>query len=56
MQFELVVVRPFGGYAVGKVIQDGPTIAVVLSGEHAGHVVRVPAGAVALPDAHKPGA
>jgi hypothetical protein len=54
MEFDLVVVRPFGAYAIGNVIQDDQTIRVILTGEHAGHVVRVTSGAVALPDTHNP--
>jgi hypothetical protein len=39
-------VRPFGGHAVGSVIEDSKTMATVLAGEHVGRVVRVPAGAI----------
>jgi hypothetical protein len=46
MDFKLVVVRPFGGHAVGSVIDDAKTITTILAGEHAGRVVRVPAGAI----------
>ncbi len=37
----LIVVRPFGPYAVGQSITDPAVIAQVLAGEHAGHVVRI---------------
>ncbi len=42
MQTALVVVRPFGRYAVGDVITDADAGAEVAVGEHADHVVRVP--------------
>ena len=42
MQIALVVVRPFGRYAVGDVIVDADASAEVAAGEHADHVVRIP--------------
>lgn len=37
----LVVVRPFGSYHVGDVVTDDSTITLILSSEHASHVVRI---------------
>lgn len=42
MQTALVVVRPFGRYAVGDVITDVEEAGEVAAGEHADNVVRVP--------------
>lgn len=42
MQTALVVVRPFGRYAVGDVITDVEDASEVAAGEHADNVVRVP--------------
>lgn len=41
MQFELVVVRPFGGLSRGERIRDPKRIAEILASEHATWVVRV---------------
>ena len=42
METALVVVRPFGRYAVGDVITDAGEAARIGAGEHADNVVRVP--------------
>ena len=36
----LIVVRPFGPWRIGDLINDDKTIASVLASEHGGHVVR----------------
>jgi hypothetical protein len=41
MDFHLVVVRSFGGYAKGAVISAATEISAVLAGEFSHHVVRV---------------
>ncbi len=41
MQFHLIVVQAFGPHAKGDVVTDAETIARILGGEHAVHVVRV---------------
>lgn len=48
---QLVVVAPFGDYAVGAVITDDATMKAVLAGDSAGSVVATPAPAD--PDAKK---
>ena len=40
MDLQLVVVRPFGGFARGDAVTDPNRIAEILNGEHATHVVR----------------
>ena len=42
MKSALVVVRPFGAYAIGDVIVDAASAGELLAGEHAHDVVRVP--------------
>ena len=37
----LIVKQPFGGYAKGDVITDARTVATVLAGENADHVLRM---------------
>lgn len=41
MEFDLVVIRPFGGLAIGELINDRGLADTVLGGEHAACVVRV---------------
>ena len=41
MYIQLVVVRPFGGFARGDVIGDSVRVAQILACEHAHSVVRV---------------
>jgi hypothetical protein len=41
MTINLVVVRPFGGFARGDAITDAIRIAAILKSEHATNVVRV---------------
>jgi hypothetical protein len=43
MDAVLIVVRPFGGHAVGDVIADAGAMRDALKGEHARDVVRVAA-------------
>ncbi len=38
---QLVVVRPFGTYAIGTVITAADMIAKILASDHADHVVKV---------------
>jgi hypothetical protein len=45
----LVVVRPFGRYATGEVIDDPRQQAPILAGENARNVVRVAAATHILP-------
>lgn len=42
MKTALIVVRPFGAYAVGDVIADADRAEELLAGEHGHDVVRVP--------------
>ena len=42
MKSALIVVRPFGAYAIGDVITDATMTGELLAGEHAHDVVRVP--------------
>ena len=37
----LIVVRPFGAYAVAQSLPDPAALEPVRAGEHAGHVVRI---------------
>ncbi len=37
----VVVVRAFGPYRVGDVVNDAEAIERILASEHAGHVVRI---------------
>lgn len=48
----LIVRNAFGGYAAGERITAATTVAEILAGENAGHVVKVPAdpGHVPLPN------
>jgi len=41
MSMNLVVTRPFAGFARGDIITDDARIADILASEHAHHVVRV---------------
>jgi len=43
MDMVLVVVRPFGGRAVGEVIGDAHEVGELLRGDHSADVVRVAA-------------
>jgi hypothetical protein len=38
---QVVVVRPFGAYAIGAVITAADAIAKILTSEHADHVVKI---------------
>ena len=37
----LIVVRPFGSWRVGEVVDDGEKIEAILGSEHADRVVRI---------------
>ncbi len=49
MDTQLVVVRPFGGFARGAVVTDPAKIRAILAGEHALNVVRVLGPSAARP-------
>ncbi len=48
MKSALIVVRPFGAYAIGDVVTDATRTDELLAGEHAHDVVRVPYNQEAL--------
>jgi hypothetical protein len=52
MDTQLVVVRPFAGFARGAVVSDPAQVKAILAGEHALNVVRVLGAGAAKP--HSP--
>jgi hypothetical protein len=54
MDTQLVVVRPFAGFARGAVVTDPAQVKAILAGEHALNVVRVLGEGAAKPQSPAP--